>query len=202
MCKILSEDAIKTRRLSQQTALESQGELGSSYMEYMLLKLRYSFTLLTLFASLFYVQQGVAMSLFFGGKEVEAVLISPLQGRITFDGKPASHAKINLWIKWKDQQGETFTYKADENGFFSIPKQTATYRESALAQIVITQEINVEYNNETYLIWTLSKTNTHEFGELGGTPSNMICELTNDMVTIRGGGSLGGMACAWDSLDK
>ena len=142
------------------------------------------------------------MSLFFGGKEVDAVLFSPLEGQITLDGKPASNAKIKLWIKWKDDQGETFNYTADEDGFFKIPKQETTYKESALAQIVITQEITVEYKNESYLVWTLSKTNTHEFGELGGKPSNLICELTNDLEPIRTDSVLMGTVCHWDVISK
>lgn len=137
------------------------------------------------------------MSLFFGGKEVNAVLFSSLNGRITLDGKPASNAKIKLWIKWKDQQGETFIYTADENGVFSIPEQLATYKETALAQIVITQEITVEYMGESYLVWTLSKTNTHEFGELGGKPSNLVCELTNDLEPLRTDSTLMGTVCRW-----
>lgn len=142
------------------------------------------------------------MSLFFGGKEVNAVLFSSLDGRITLDGKPASNAKIKLWIKWKDQQGETFIYTADENGVFSIPEQLATYKENALAQIVITQEITVEYLGESYLVWTLSKTNTHEFGELGGKPSNLVCELTNDLEPIRTDSVLMGTVCHWDAIAK
>lgn len=36
------------------------------------------------------------MAIFFGGEKVEAVLFSPLEGKLTFEGKPASGAKINL----------------------------------------------------------------------------------------------------------
>ena len=143
------------------------------------------------------------MSLFFGErKEIEAVLFSPFEGQITIDGKPASQAKIKLWIKWKDNQGETFIYTADDNGRFSIPKKEATYKESALAQIVITQEITVEYRNESYLIWTLSKTNTHEFGELGGRVSNVVCELTEDLQPIRTDSVLMGTTCRWDIVSN
>jgi hypothetical protein len=67
------------------------------------------------------------MAILFGGEKVEAVLFSPLQGKLTFQGEPASGAKIHLWIKWKDSEGETFSYVADEEGMFSIPTHTATY---------------------------------------------------------------------------
>lgn len=140
------------------------------------------------------------MSLFFGGEKKEAVLFSPLEGKITFEGKPAAGAKINLWIKWKDAKGENFEFTSDKNGYFQIPQQITTYKENPLAQIVITQEITVEYERESYLIWTLSKTNTHLYGELGGKVSNLSCELKNDLTTIRADGVLMGTACNWESI--
>jgi hypothetical protein len=142
------------------------------------------------------------MSLFFGGEKKEAVLFSPLEGVITFNGKPASGAKIDLWIKWKDAAGEHFGFTTDENGFFQIPLKTATYKESALAQIVITQEITVAYADESYLIWTLSKTSTHASGELGGKAANLTCELTSDLEAIRTDDILMATSCSWRSISK
>ena len=93
------------------------------------------------------------MAIFFGGEKVDAVLFSPLEGKLTFEGKPASGAKIHLWIKWKDSKGETFSYTADEEGRFSIPQHNATYKQKAIAQIVITQKINVVHQGASYEIW-------------------------------------------------
>ena len=142
------------------------------------------------------------MSPFFGREKVEAVLFSALEGQLTLQGKPATGAKINLWIKWKNEEGEHFSFTADENGFFHIPQKVATYKENALAQIVITQEITVEYGNESYLIWTLSKTSIHQFGELGGKASKLTCELTNDLEATRTDDILMGTSCSWDSISK
>lgn len=142
------------------------------------------------------------MSLFFGGEKVDAVLFSPLEGKLTFNGKPASEAKLKLLIKWKDTEGEHFDFTPDENRFFHISQKVATYKERALTQIVITQEITVEYDNESYLIWTVSKTSTHQFGELGGKASNLTCELTNDLEAIRTDEILMGTSCSWDSISK
>lgn len=142
------------------------------------------------------------MAIFFGGEKVEAVLFSPLRGQLTFEGKPASGAKINLWIKWKDSKGETFSYTADEDGNFSIPQHTATYKQSAIAQLVIVQKITVEHRNDTFEIWNLSKMEPEAFTELGGKPTNVVCELTSELATVRGNGSLGGVACKWESMEK
>lgn len=142
------------------------------------------------------------MSPFFGGEKKEAVLFSPLEGQITLEGKPASGAKIKLWLAWKDKEGETYNYTTDNNGFFKIPKQTAIYTEDPLAQLVISQEITIEHEGQSYETWVMSKMEPAEFTELGGKPINLICELTNELVTIRGIRSLGGTICTWDSLDK
>ncbi len=138
------------------------------------------------------------MSLFFGEKKkVEAVLVSPMEGQLLFEGEPASEAKITLWTKWKNPEGEFFTYTADKNGYFKIPEQRDFYKVSALAQIVITQEITVEYKNRKYLIWTLSKTSTHQFGELGGEPSQLKCELTNEIEPYLTDDVSLGTTCQW-----
>lgn len=142
------------------------------------------------------------MAIFFGGEKVEAVLFSPLQGKLTFEGKPASDAKINLWIKWKDSEGETFSYTADEDGMFSIPEHTATYKQSAIAQIVITQEITVEFKNKNYLIWTLSKSKTDRFGELGGSPTGLTCNITDELEPVAENQILMATNCHWDSISR
>lgn len=142
------------------------------------------------------------MSFFGEKKKVDAVLFSPLEGQLTFNGRPASHAKIKLWLAWKDKEGEIYNYTADQNGFFKIPEKTATYTENFLAQLVISQEINVEYDGQSYETWIMSKMDPAEFTELGEKPLNLVCELTNELVTVRGIRSLGGTTCKWDSLDK
>lgn len=139
---------------------------------------------------------------FLGGEKVEAVLFSPLQGKLTFEGKPASGAKINLWIKWKDSEGETFSYIADEDGIFSIPIHTATYSQRAIAQLVITQIITVEYRNNSFEVWNLSKMDPGIFKELGGKPTNLTCEITSELIAISGNGLLGGVACKWESIER
>lgn len=140
------------------------------------------------------------MALFVGGKEVEVVLFSPLEGKLTVEGKPATGARIDLWIKWKDQEGETFSYTADNEGNFSIPEHKAAYKQKALVQLVVVQKVHVNYNDKDYIVWNLSKMNKDRFSELGGEPINVRCEITNELETIRTNGSLGGIACTWDRL--
>ena len=159
------------------------------------------FILLPILISTFYIHEGAAMSLFFGEKR-EVILFSPLEGQITFQGLPLAKAKIKLHISWKDKKGEFFYYHTDENGFFKIPAHKSEYKESPLAQLVIHQDLSVEHDGNSCEVWIFSKKEPAEHTELGGAPTEMICELTNELNTIRGIRSLGGTVCTWQSLKK
>ena len=141
------------------------------------------------------------MSLFFGGEKKEAVLFSPLEGKLTFNGKPASGAKIKLWLAWKDQEGESEYFTADNEGNFSIPKKTVVYKQNALQQMSVGQMMTVEFNDQEYLIWRGGKSSTHLYGELGGRPENVVCELTKEELDAHLDSALVKTRCEWESLN-
>ena len=141
------------------------------------------------------------MSLFFGGEKKEAVLFSPLEGKLTLNGKSASGAKITLWLAWKDKEGEYHHFSADEAGHFSIPAQIAIYKESPLLQISIGQTITVDYEGREYLIWRAGKTTTTLYGELGGRPKNVTCELSDPEMNPYLEHALLETLCKWEKLD-
>jgi hypothetical protein len=138
----------------------------------------------------------------FGGEKKEAVLFSPLEGKLTFNGKPAAGAKIKLWLAWKDQKGESEYFSVNENGYFSIPEKTVEYKQNALQQISIGQTVTVEYNNQEYLIWRGGKSSTHIYGELGGKPNDLICELTAEEMDAHLEHALIETLCKWNKLTK
>lgn len=142
------------------------------------------------------------MSIFIKGNVVDVVLFSPMEGKITYQGKPAAGAKIKLWTAWKDHTGETETYQTDDQGNFSIPVKTMTYKENPLVQLVIKQRLTVFFEGQEFVIWEFSKMEEAAFTELGGRPINLTCELTNEEKTVRGNGSLGGTSCTWESLEE
>jgi hypothetical protein len=148
-----------------------------------------------------YVSQGAAMSIFFGGEKTEVVLFSPLEGKLTYNGKPAAGAKLRLWIAWKDQEGETESFTADEHGQFSIPKRTTVYRKTPLAQLSVGQTITVEYSGNEYLIWKAGKSSPELYGELGGRPQNVHCELTKQEMDVHLEHSLLETLCEWTKID-
>ena len=157
---------------------------------------------LTLLVTLLYISEGTAMSILFGGEKTEAVLFSPLEGKITFEGKPASAAVLKLWVSWKDPKGETEIFNADDNGYFSIPAKVTEYKSNALAQISIGQMITAEYKGKEYIIWKAGKSSTHLYGELGGQPENVVCELTKEEMDVHLDSSLLETLCDWSKLAK
>lgn len=142
------------------------------------------------------------MSFLFGGEKEEVVLFSPLEGKITYEGEPASGAMLKLWVAWKNQDGETKSFSADDDGGFSIPAQIIEYKSSPLAQISIAQMITVEYKGGEYVIWKAGKSSTNLYGELGGRPENLVCELTKEEMDTHLDNSLLETLCVWTKLDK
>lgn len=141
------------------------------------------------------------MSLFFKGEKVEAVLFSPLQGKMMYNGKPAAGAKIKLWVAWKDKEGETELYYVDDQGNFNIPKKTVIYKDNPLVQLSVGQEVTVEYQGKEILIWKAGKSSSHLFGELGGQPVGLTCELANnEEMTAHLDHALVKTLCKWQHL--
>ena len=132
----------------------------------------------------------------------EAVLFSPLEGRLTYDNRPASGAKLTLWVAWKDQQGESEHYIADSDGYFKIPEKKTKYKASPFSQLSIGQSITVEYNDQEFLIWKAGKSNGHLFGELGGQPVGLTCELTERELDAYLDHALLETSCKWKRLEE
>lgn len=147
---------------------------------------------------LFAASNGTAMSIFSKKPKQEVVVCSPMEGQLTFQGKPASGAKIVRWFAWKDQEGESKIYYADENGYFSLPIETDMRKPSILSQFVAKQLVTVTYGGRDYDIWYNSKMTDSIDGEYGGPPSNLRCELTREPEIRNGESILLETSCEWD----
>jgi len=141
--------------------------------------------------------EGASMSLFSKEKH-EVVISSPFEGVITYKGEPASGAKVERKLKWKDEDGETDSVETDQNGYFSLPVVEDTVSLSPITQFVMGQEIRVYFNNEEYEIWSIGKDSRELYGELGTKPENFRCELTDEGVPHRLENALLYTSCKWD----
>src|SRR5690554_3011894 len=146
-----------------------------------------------------YSMEGLAMSLF---SRTDVVLFSPMEGKMTFEGKPAANAKIVRTIIWKGDEGETDVFYTAEDGTFKLPIKSAKVRLPILAEFVLTQEISVFYKDQEFAMWFKAKKDLSEYGEMGGKPQNLHCELTNEIVRLEDFNGLFGTSCKWDSIEK
>ncbi len=120
------------------------------------------------------------MSLFKGEKVCVA---SGFEGRVTFEGKPASGARIVRNIFWKNDKGEPEESIADKDGRFSFPSRWEILRQVLPMQFAVPQNIFVYYKGQEYQVWGTAKMEKSEYSEFGGkTPENFRCELTDDDI--------------------
>lgn len=146
---------------------------------------------------LVYSMQGVAMSLLFG---TDVVLFSPLEGQITYEGKPVENAQIIRLVRWKDKAGKTEVFNADESGYFKIPLMRDKVRIPPLVEFVVHQRLTVVVDEKEYVIWAMGKGSTDLFGELGGKPEGLTCELTDSRERIEVDDGLLVTSCKWEQI--
>lgn len=128
-------------------------------------------------------------------KKEDVVLFSGFEGKLTKDGKPLAGAKITRTYElYEKQEDSTLT---DENGYFSFPTITGKYSNKFMQQFVVRQKIYVESNNETQKIWFCGKLGRNEFFEFNGKPSNLTCELTDDIRRVDLEAGFVGTLCTW-----
>lgn len=139
------------------------------------------------------------MSLLKGEKVCVA---SGFEGRVTFDGEPASGARIVRTYYWKSEKGQTEEKIADKDGRFSFSSHWKVYRQVLPVQFVVQQTIFVYYKDTEYQVLETGKMNKVEFSEFGGRPENFRCELTDQ--NIRGVDVESGFVattCYWDQSE-
>src|SRR5690554_366734 len=108
--------------------------------------------------------KGVAMSMFSeNGQEV--VLFSPIEGVITYEGRPAVGAKVTRSVAWKDNKGESETTTANEKGGFSFPQKKDVFKHHSVLQFVAHQQIFVVFEGKEYQIWGNGKLEKEEYAE-------------------------------------
>jgi len=134
--------------------------------------------------------------------EGEVVLFSPMQGKITVNDKPVADARVERFLKWKDETGEKDSFSTDQSGHFNIPVKKDTVKLSTISKFVIAQEVRVYIDKEEYLIWTMGTGNKTSYGELGGKPKTLRCELSDAMTCVEVDDGLLGTSCKWDSIEK
>jgi len=147
-----------------------------------------------------FTTEGTSMSLFSQSREI--VLASPMEGLLTHEGKPLPGVKIERKLRWYDGEESTEDFVVtDKDGRFTFPIVKKVLKVSGYVHFVVSQEISAIYRDEEIIIWALGKSSKIEYGELGGKPVNLRCELTSDKQINRDHNTPLMTRCTWDSLE-
>lgn len=144
--------------------------------------------------------KGYAMSLLYH-PEQEIVICSPMEGRITYEGKPVAVSAVERKLNWKNDNGQIDFTATDSDGVFKLPIVKESVKLLKLAQFVVHQEIYVTFNGTKHLIWVMGKFGKNLYSELGGKLKNLHCELTDDLVRVETERGLLGTVCKWDAIE-
>jgi hypothetical protein len=128
-------------------------------------------------------------------KKVTAYPFSGFEGQLLYHGEPAANAIVKRTYDWDGTLHEE-TIQADAEGRFHFNSVSVQYRES-LSQFSSSQRVFVNYAGEEYLIWACGKIEEAEFGEFGGEPKNLTCEITAEMEAKRLPNGPVGTNCTW-----
>jgi hypothetical protein len=140
------------------------------------------------------ISKGQAMSISDVGK---VCTFSSVRAKVTYNGELVKNSKVTRWTKWKDASTEVTT--TTDDGVFEFP---AIFEKSISKylpiEIVITQVITIEYGGHPYKVWINTKMKPEENAELGGSPLNLECELTEEPVFYEDFGPLLETNCTWE----
>jgi hypothetical protein len=158
---------------------------------------RLTFVVLALISSI--PSQGVSMTFF--SKE-EVVLASPFEAKVTFNGKSVTGAKVTRSIEWQGKSYAVQETTTDAEGSFSFAVVKDKWRASALTQFISKYKIKVYFDEQEYIIWFSGKVDESLYGELGGAPENITCELTDEDYFIEGSIGLHTTSCKIHKIKK
>ncbi|RYY77275.1 MAG: hypothetical protein EOO52_07305 [Gammaproteobacteria bacterium] len=136
------------------------------------------------------------------GNLQEVVLFSPLQGLLTYKGKPATNAKITRKVVWKDKTGETEIFYANDKGEFHLPGKVVITRIPAMAQLVAFQSIDVAFFDHEFTIWHYGKMDKGLYDELGGRAINLTSELTDNLARVELPNGVLTTSFKWGAIEK
>jgi hypothetical protein len=106
-------------------------------------------------------------------------LFSSVSGRVLLEGKPVVNQEIRQSFNWLGvDDGYTIT-STDADGYYSFPT-VVSYKKRPRNEkdIFINQRIATIHDDRTVTLWTATKYEFLDGGELGGVPIRLVHELT------------------------
>lgn len=134
------------------------------------------------------------------GARQDIVLFSPMRGILTYKGHPAADAKIIRHITWQHDHSQKDAVYSGSNGSFYLGLLQTTAILPPFTQLVVSQQLDVEYAGQHFVIWSLGKLDKELYGELGGKPVQLQCELTDPLVRVEVPSGGLGTSCKWTRI--
>jgi len=134
------------------------------------------------------------MSLFDIGK---ICLFSDTVGQVVLNGEPIEGATIKRSVIWQNKTLEDTTVTDKSGNFHFNAKFTNSLSKFMPVEAVMTQNIVIQHNNNSYEAWKTNKRDFEENSELNGKPLNLICELSHESTVKEEGTQVIKGICQW-----
>lgn len=116
-------------------------------------------------------------------------VFSEVKARLTIDGEAIRNSKVTRQWEWNQRNSDDAI--TDGNGYVTFPAVfEASISRLLPTELVIGQQLSIEINGEEKVFWSNSKREPEENVEYGGSPFNVVCELSHKEVLIEDYGSL------------
>jgi hypothetical protein len=114
-------------------------------------------------------------------KDSNKVMFSEVSGRVLLDGKPVSTQEIRQNFSWLGVDDGDATTLTDDDGWYHFPAVYSRRKQPrGEKDIFISQTISTRHDERTITLWSTTKYDFLDRGELGGHPIRMEHELTGE----------------------
>jgi hypothetical protein len=115
----------------------------------------------------------------FRGRKTGRVMFSSVSGRVLLAGEPLANQEIRQSFNWLGVDGGDVTTHTDIDGNYSFPSVVSYAKQPRNEKdVFINQRISTIHDEHTVTLWTATKYEFLDGGELGGVPIRVVHELT------------------------
>ena len=111
---------------------------------------------------------------------VNAILFTPVEGLLIFEGKLAAGAKITRWVRLREDEPSEDIYFANDKGEFSFPIKWQEIRISPIAPYSVLKFITVKYAGKDFHISSKDKDRFTMEIDQNVKPLRLQYELTDE----------------------
>lgn len=141
---------------------------------------------------------GNAINSLVKSRYIDIALFPAIEIKLTYNGKPASAAKLVQSITVREDTPVEHTFTANNQGETILPAYRKTVRISPMAQLTYRQRIHVNYDHKDFFIWFLDVYQATQ--ETTMRPLSLTCELMDEMVNAEVNNGTFRTSCKGDGI--